>query len=306
MSGVPYLGSKISLISKSEIRYEGILVDVNPQESTITFEKVRFFGTEGRRPGNEVPAMERVFEYVVFRSVDIKDLQVYESAPVAESTEMTLPDPAVVSITLSADSDKKSSTGFQYQARSGAPRGNEEVVRMPQVHDYASAAASSTPREERSQPSFHGANARHTDTVRGHGSSHRGSHPPRQHNGPRIVVPDSEFDFSSSNAKFSKNNVDSVNVAMEQTAPAYNKSASFFDDISCQAKEQPGHRNHNDRQLNMETFGQAAPQRRYNSRGRGRGGYHGSHQNRDGNHGRGGYQSRDGQVRSYQSGHADK
>ena len=37
--GTPYIGSKISLISKAEIRYEGILYDVNTKDSTVTLSK---------------------------------------------------------------------------------------------------------------------------------------------------------------------------------------------------------------------------------------------------------------------------
>ncbi|XP_045619910.1 protein LSM14 homolog car-1 isoform X3 [Procambarus clarkii] len=94
MSGpIPFLGSKISLISKSEIRYEGILYTIDAQESIIALAKVRSFGTEDRPTEMPVPARDEVYEYIIFRGTDIKKIEVCDTP---KQPTLLHNDPAIV------------------------------------------------------------------------------------------------------------------------------------------------------------------------------------------------------------------
>lgn len=63
----------------------------------LIFSPVRSFGTEDRPTDRPLPARSEVFEFIIFRGHDIKDLCVCEP-PKHQPTEGVPPDPAIVKV----------------------------------------------------------------------------------------------------------------------------------------------------------------------------------------------------------------
>ena len=86
------LGSKLSIITTVQIRYEGILSAVDPVNKSMTLVQVKQFGSEGRRNGvNEIPASDTDINEVTFKIEHIKDFRI------VEKPNTILVDPAIIS-----------------------------------------------------------------------------------------------------------------------------------------------------------------------------------------------------------------
>lgn len=114
--------SRISLISKRDIRYTitlqltllfpgrlhvhsyvGTLHEISSENSTVALEQVVSFGTEGRRPEDEVPPSDNVYEYIVFRGSDVKDLRIEDTPKENKPPQPQVPDdPAILGVSAVA------------------------------------------------------------------------------------------------------------------------------------------------------------------------------------------------------------
>ncbi|KAK0407710.1 hypothetical protein QR680_003544 [Steinernema hermaphroditum] len=285
----PYIGSQISLISQLDIRYEGILYSVDTVGATITFAKVRSFGTEDRRSVKPIPARDELYEYIIFKAGDIKDLVVVE-----ELSHGIMEDPAIIKASqdpLPPIQRAAVDAGIEYyntrfdgmssQTRTQPgdikPIGDRRKKHVPTFSEIAKSGISDD-----------------SEIVQGHQTRHHSYNDRQAHSGTDPATSrhpgfeqrhagrqkhfDSEFDFEKAENEF-QNVIAGMTGSMgnmnlhhygtkedpkvadkSEIEECYNKAVSFFDEISCEARDKEEGKivrvpRNKERLVNQETFG---------------------------------------------------
>ncbi|KAF7457508.1 Scd6-like Sm domain protein [Cryptosporidium felis] len=232
-----YIGSKITIISRNDKRYEGVLHSIDVEKSTITLKDVRYF--ENSQGGTSGPASSTVFEMIVFRGSDITDLAVCQPST-GSSNKAGLPDsPAVVSLNEgSSPEPSPPDAGYPNQPRSGGgPRASKGSPKM----SYLGASGGNPPssrggQKDSSKNRQRGGGGHSGRSFRGGAHSHHGggSHQRSYVVGelkPRInqalkAELETDFDFSEHNKKFDKALGDRVGAASPDQPVRPGESAS--------------------------------------------------------------------------------
>ena len=115
--------------------YVGTLHEINSDNSTVALEQVVSYGTEDRRPDDEIaPSLDNIYEYIVFRGSDVKDLRI-EGGPAEHEAPKPPPmpdDPAIVGVSLGSLLVKFQRVAI-WRLLSGLCQGShDEAIRMSQ------------------------------------------------------------------------------------------------------------------------------------------------------------------------------
>lgn len=291
-----------------DIRYEGILYTVDTNDSTIALAKVKSFGTENREAAHPVAARDEVYDYIIFKASDIKDLIVCETPKVSNLAGGLPYDPAIISVSArSAPNEDKSGAS----TRSGTP--HRQSPNFAMNGNRAPGAGRNLARGDGRPQQNRGSNQQYprggfSNQPRGRGGFAQNRNIPREK-----LKFDGDFDFEKANEQFQeqlcemlgdKLKLESGDKSEEEEVKAedkafYDRKNSFFDRISCEALEKAEGKSgrpdwRKERETNQETFGHSAVRsfnyrRGFGQRGRGRGygqgqgyGYRGGYNNANG------------------------
>ncbi|KAI0311056.1 Scd6-like Sm domain-containing protein [Amylostereum chailletii] len=249
-----FIGKPISLISHSDVRYRGILAGIDPAASTIQLSNVYSMGTETRRPPAEfIPPVQEPYQYIIFRASEVKDLSVEDAQPQMPRRSVH-DDPAVLGAGAPAPGYTPYTAGFQpppvaqAQAAPALAQQAQHYASRAAGNAVAAAAAAANGSVQTAAASLETVERALGDLRTTHGGGRRGGGGARPKG--ELRVPNTDFDFASSNARFDKAALgggsgakspasaeegevaDEKEKEKEEKEKAYNPQKSFFDSLS--------------------------------------------------------------------------
>jgi len=128
----PYIGAPVTLISSLDVRYEGTLFTIDPNESTVALQNVRCLGTENRQTGSKsIPASETVYEFIIFRGENIKSINIAEEK---FSKQNELNDPSILKLGPKGTAAVQPKRNMRNQEKGFYDRQYRDNRRAPQNH----------------------------------------------------------------------------------------------------------------------------------------------------------------------------
>lgn len=237
--------AKVRIITNSDIRYEGTLYKINATEKTIALKDVTSFGTEDRRTDRVIPPSSLIYEYIVFRSVEIKDLIVLKNNEGALKTETKEADKPL-------DQPK---TETETKPNAPAPEETKQEVSQPKESDKPAKEYHDKPRYDNREKHYRGERRDNN----------------RQNKQPE--APAQKFQFDEMLEKLQIIEKDKDNTKDKFKEKKYHDD-NFFDEISTSinSTDRREIEDYRDKKLSSETFGNVSRQgTHYKDHYRGRG-----------------------------------
>lgn len=180
----PYIGAPVTLISSLNVRYEGTLFTIDPNESTVALQNVRCLGTEGRVTGSKsIPPSDATYEFIIFRGENIRSINLAEEK--RKTNELN--DPSILKM------GGKVAPNNRQQKRELKPRGGRDA---PGFYDRQYQRRDPAKYQRRSDPRGGGyGNDYRRQVARYRRTQHRGRGGPqrRQYDGPRAKPGEAKF-----------------------------------------------------------------------------------------------------------------
>ena len=232
----------VSLISKSSIRYEGTVFSVDEANASITLKGVRVFGTEDRQVEKFIPPSDKVFDYIVFKKANIKEMTMKE-------LKSEIDDPAI----LAMGEGREAAEEVKEEPK---PKEKEEVKEQEQEQPKETKIAPRRPynnRQNQSRNKYYHRNGPHPGDANYLKDRHTKATDKKEEE------EQGEFDYVTATNKFEEEKEQAKETITEVH---YNKS-DFFDTLTTDTTRT--NERFLDRSINNETFGAISVNKGYHS-----------------------------------------